>query len=675
MLRKNWAQGALVSLLVLGAAACSDDDDMGGGGSGGTAGDGDGDGDTGTGGGDGDGDGDMGTGGGGGATGGTTKFTLKIENMSATTSLSSPLAPGAFAVHTDMAHLFEAGTQDYGMGLSALAEDGDPSTLASSLMGGSASESGSFSIPVGATDPGAAGPGESYEFSFEAQPGDKLSLATMLVQTNDIVVATGEDGFALFDGEMPKSGDITMDLDLWDVGSERNEAPGQGATQAPRQGDTKGPMEGVVSPRYDGTRSVPAAPALIDVKVTETGGVFSIVVSNTSASSPLETPMSPVLCVLHESSEKAFIAGGTATAGLEQLAESGDPSTWKTELNDAGMIADVAGAGAFVDGEMVNFDVTPSATDSVLSLGTMIVHSNDLFVATPETGVALMDSMGNPRAAADVQADLMRVLGVWDAGTEENEVPGVGPNQPLQGGGATGAVDADPMIRPYQDATNDLMGALLSEKISVVITHDTGMTFDVLVQNTSTTTAYPLALTPVAWATHEMGTELFAKGMPASPGLEKLAEDGMNGDFVTEIDMLTSVGNTGSAGAGAIAGGENFTFKITVAPSSPAVNMVSMVVPSNDTFWSLGLAGVELLTSAGAVRPDAEIALDVDAALVVYEAGTEANQSGAQGPDMAPHQAMANTGAAEGDSSVRKVSDIWWYPDVTKLVRATLTAE
>jgi hypothetical protein len=38
--------------------------------------------------------------------------------------------------------------------------------------------SGVFNTPVGAMEPGGAGPGNMYRFSFEAGPGTKLSFAT-----------------------------------------------------------------------------------------------------------------------------------------------------------------------------------------------------------------------------------------------------------------------------------------------------------------------------------------------------------------------------------------------------------------------------------------------------------------------------------------------------------------
>ena len=161
------------------------------------------------------------------------------------TGLTSPIAPGVFAVHTGSSVLFSAGLMDMGMGLEALAEDGDPTSLAGAVAGHvNVSASGAFNTPVGAGGPAPAFPGESYSFTFTAEPGDRLSFATMLVQSNDLFFAPAEAGIDLFSGGAV-NGDITGMVLLWDAGTEANEEPGIGLNQAPRQsGANTGAMEG-----------------------------------------------------------------------------------------------------------------------------------------------------------------------------------------------------------------------------------------------------------------------------------------------------------------------------------------------------------------------------------------------------------------------------------------------
>jgi hypothetical protein len=151
--------------------------------------------------------------------------------------MSTPFAPGVFAVHGSGMPLFTDGAMNGGLGLEALAEDGDPSVLAAHVDGlTGVSDSGAFTVPVGAMDPGVIVPGGSYSFEFTASPGARLSLATMFVQSNDLFAAFADDGLALFDAnDMAVTGDVSAALMLWDAGSEANQWPGAGPDQAPRQ--------------------------------------------------------------------------------------------------------------------------------------------------------------------------------------------------------------------------------------------------------------------------------------------------------------------------------------------------------------------------------------------------------------------------------------------------------
>ncbi len=165
--------------------------------------------------------------------------------------LVTPLAPGIWVVHNNSDILFTANTGDAGLGLEALAEDGDPSTLSAALAGNAnISQSGIFNTPDGAGAAAVIQPGESYSFSFTASSGDRLSFATMLVQSNDLFYAPPGNGLALFNGTAAISGDITSQATLWDAGTEVNQTPGAGADQAPRQAapNTGAAEMGVVQP-------------------------------------------------------------------------------------------------------------------------------------------------------------------------------------------------------------------------------------------------------------------------------------------------------------------------------------------------------------------------------------------------------------------------------------------
>jgi len=133
------------------------------------------------------------------------------------------------------------GQADRGKGLEAQAEDGSPVALSAALEAEIGETSGIMSVtvfntPESAATPGPLLPGSRYTFSVSAQPGDRLSFASMLGQTNDIFLGPGEAGINLFDADgLPVSGDASDSIVLWDTGTEANQWPGVGPDQAPRQ--------------------------------------------------------------------------------------------------------------------------------------------------------------------------------------------------------------------------------------------------------------------------------------------------------------------------------------------------------------------------------------------------------------------------------------------------------
>lgn len=175
-----------------------------------------------------------------------TEFTVRIENVSngSTLRLSNgmaapaPNSPGIWAVYRGSNPLFTAGSYDSGEGLERQAEEGNPGALSEAIRGrANVLASGTFAVPLGDGEAGPLLPGKVYEFTFSAEPGSRLALATMFAQSNDLFYAPANGGIALFDGRgVPVSGDITRQLQLWDAGTEVNEEPGLGPNQAPRQG-------------------------------------------------------------------------------------------------------------------------------------------------------------------------------------------------------------------------------------------------------------------------------------------------------------------------------------------------------------------------------------------------------------------------------------------------------
>lgn len=92
----------------------------------------------------------------------------------------------------------------------------------------------------------------------------------MYVQSNDLFFAPLGAGIPLFGADgSPVSGDVTDRIQLWDAGTEVNQAPNFGPDQAPRQAgpDTGADENGVVQPVSDDF-TYPSTAQLIRVTIT-----------------------------------------------------------------------------------------------------------------------------------------------------------------------------------------------------------------------------------------------------------------------------------------------------------------------------------------------------------------------------------------------------------------------
>jgi hypothetical protein len=611
-----------------------------------------------------------------------TTFKVHAQNVSATSALPTAISPGVAVLHTTADPFFTKDAADRDLGLGALAADADPTALFAAVKTAAGIAGTSlFNIPTGATAAAALQPGDAYDFMVAAVPGDKLSIVSMFGESNDAFFAPTGAGIALFDdnGVAIAAHDVTDQISLWDAGVEKDEAPGLGPTQKPRQlANGAGSPEGVASKRLDTTRALPLAQGIVSFTVTAAAGVYTIAAKNVSVlSGAISTTVSPFYVATHASTFKLFTAGAAAPVGLEGLAEDGNPAalvTATTGVTGAGTVS-AQGAAPLAAGDTLTFAVTPLAATPRLSFAAMISQTNDAFIATPPEGIALLDATGAPRPAADVQDELNRLVANWDAGTEANQVPGAGADiGTKQATVNQGAADTNTLVRRYADSTNDLAGANLGGFATVVVTQGSAGAFNVTVSNTSAG-AFVGSLSPVSWAVHDATTKLFQVGKAVSAGLQSLAEDGIGVTLGTELAANTHVLSKG-VGASPIATGLNYTFSVTPDAAHPNLSLVSMVVPSNDTFLALGESGVALLDATGAPRSDVAIAADVATLLAAYDAGTELNQAGAAGPSMAGLQLTPNTGAADGNGLVRLLaSPVWTYPTVKSVIKVTITPQ
>jgi hypothetical protein len=222
------------------------------------------------------------------------EFTVRIEDVSNRHTLHTStgdkvvgLSPGMWILHTGNNPIYSVGAR-HSTGLQRLAEDGNPEGLYSDLQVNPAVKGiGAFNVaktpyPVA----GFIGPGQAYEFIVSnASPGDRLSFATMFIDSNDWFYSNNSTGIDLFNADgTPCSGDVTARVGLFDAGTEANEEPGVGPNQAPRQPRprtgraTDEAVYTIVAPavgasvKGNGDRSWGAPPVADVIKVTITPG-------------------------------------------------------------------------------------------------------------------------------------------------------------------------------------------------------------------------------------------------------------------------------------------------------------------------------------------------------------------------------------------------------------------
>ncbi len=149
--------------------------------------------------------------------------------------------------------------------------------------------------------------------------------------------------------------------------------------------------------------SVATAQTSIRVTVTTTGPVG----------------LAPALAAFHDGSYDIFDTGGTATAGLEALAEVGDLSTILGEAATAGAnAAAIVDGGPFVPGGGTASAIfSVDAADTSFSFAAMVLPSSDWFIGNG-TAVDISSLIG---ASVGTTLPTITLSTAYDAGTEEED--------------------------------------------------------------------------------------------------------------------------------------------------------------------------------------------------------------------------------------------------------------
>lgn len=196
-----------------------------------------------------------------------------------------------------------------------------------------------------------------------------------------------------------------------------------------------------------------------------------------SDSSKWPFALSPGMWVLSNKNAVLFTEGKSAKAnGLEAQAEDGNPSGLVSSLESMHHSSSLHGVFNTPVGSMGPGPIGPGASyefsfnatlATKLFTALMFGQSNDLFYAPDASGITLFDAKGNP-----ISGDITDKLILWDAGTEVNQEPGIGPDQaPRQKAPNTGAAEHGVVHR----AKDVSFYGKNSELFRVTITSEAGM--------------------------------------------------------------------------------------------------------------------------------------------------------------------------------------------------------
>ena len=147
--------------------------------------------------------------------------------------------------------------------------------------------------------------------------------------------------------------------------------------------------------------------------------MVQVIVTNNQPSNGFA--ISPVWAAAQDGTFTTFTNGTTASSALQSLAELGNSAGLAAGLGAQGVSTRV-GSAPIISGQTFSsvLDVANPSVDRYLSVGAMVVPSNDFFFANQDPkSIALFDSNGHFNGPLTIQ-----IFGsnVWDAGTEVNNI-------------------------------------------------------------------------------------------------------------------------------------------------------------------------------------------------------------------------------------------------------------
>ncbi|MEO5890309.1 MAG: spondin domain-containing protein [Ferruginibacter sp.] len=432
-----------------------------------------------------------------------------------------------------------------------------------------------------------------------------------------------------------------------------------------------------------------------------------------------------VLTACHKDDMPPVAASGKFTVTIENV------SPQKSFLSSGVFNTPVGAAapGAIKPGDKYEFMVT-SGRNQRLSFATMLAATNDIFFAPDEKGIALYDNSGKP-----LTGEITDQVYLWDAGTEVNEEPAVGPNTVTKQAGPNTGPAENGSVRKLSMVSDGFTYPQVAEVIKVNVAYVSGQQFKITIENVSTSSTLqtsegpkPAPASPGVWVIHSGMSPLFTPGMPdRGQGIEAIAEDGNPaglGTYTSANSGLTypispgawAVHKTGDKpiftnnmedygeGVEAIAeDGDNAALNASLALKTMLVEKGMLSIPVDSTkagplhpgekyqftFTASDgdrLSFVNMLAATNDVfigPADEGIMLfssgkpvtgDVSSQIQFWDAGTEINEAPFYGPNTVTNQPAKNTGPAENGvvKLLSLANDGYTYPAVSNVIKVTI---
>jgi len=508
-------------------------------------------------------------------------YQVTLENL----TNGQPFSPPVAVTHSADVRMFHVDTAATDA-LAAIAQEGDPMPMVEALNDIATGVTAVVNVGRPLTPSGKTANIDGNEitdsatFTITAAPGDFLSLATMLICTNDGF--TGLDSAVLPDGDAP----VSYDLNGYDAGREQNTETSEDLVDPCT---ALGPNALNRNPNGNIDDAVASDPTEVIALHAGIQGGASLSVDAHGWSDPIAT----VTITRVDAASEDAIANGAA----------GDDATGDDATGDDALASEMATNAGLVTVQSNNsFDQTVQLLQQALrkqglAIMGIIDHATNaqkanltlppttlILVGNPKLGTPLMQS------SRSIAIDLPQKFLVWQ---DENGDVFVTYNDPQYIAERHGITDQNEVLALITKALANFTAAATETTMTDESMMEESATYAVTVENLSTGQPF----SPPVAATHAEDLHLFEEGQLASDALAAIAQDGdpmPMVDLLGETDGVSDVVNVGHplmpAGKVAIVEDNDISdsaiFTITAAPGD-RFSIATMLICTNDGFTGL----------------------------------------------------------------------------------------